>query len=80
MSQITRLPVSHRGTVPNGVPRRMSVPPSEFRRQAMRIVAERAGAAPPAMGHADTSITQRVYQHLFNREAAEDAFRKAMER
>lgn len=30
------------------------------------------------MGHADTSITQRVYQHLFNREAAEDAFHVAM--
>jgi integrase len=31
-----------------------------------------------AMGHADTGVTTKVYWHLFNRESAEDAFRKAM--
>jgi integrase len=31
-----------------------------------------------ALGHGDTSITQKVYLHLFNRERAEDAFRRAM--
>jgi integrase len=31
-----------------------------------------------AMGHADTSITQKVYQHLFNRKQSEDQFRQLM--
>jgi hypothetical protein len=31
-----------------------------------------------AMGHGDTSVTQRVYTHLYKRERAEDAFRAAM--
>jgi integrase len=30
------------------------------------------------LGHADTSITQRVYTHLYGREQAEEAFRAAM--
>jgi integrase len=30
------------------------------------------------MGHSDVGVTQKVYMHLYGREQAEDAFRKAM--
>ena len=30
------------------------------------------------MGHRDVGVTQGVYMHLYNRDAAEDAFRAAM--
>lgn len=30
------------------------------------------------MGHRDVGVTQRVYMHLYNRDAAEDAFRQVM--
>jgi integrase len=30
------------------------------------------------MGHSNIGVTQRVYVHLYGREEAEDAFRKAM--
>jgi integrase len=30
------------------------------------------------LGHRDISVTQKVYLHLYGREQAEDAFRKAM--